>query len=519
MGNGEWGMGMRRTIFGLFFLSAVLFLNFIIPPFQNPDEPQHFTIAMVYAHGEEHRDEVEAEVIRLMDKHNWWRHVGLGRPAKLPERLTQIAVFQKHFSGEDFRRMHDNIVLYHFILGKALGLFFNGSVEAAYFICRLVSILCIGGALFLFFLSLKRIGKRSFFGKDFYPAAFLFVLFLPQFLLAAVTVNSDALAVLLGSLFFYAAVVLMAGEMKPLYFAVLLSAAAAGFFIDRSVFPLLPLAAVLPFFLIKKEKYKESIVNILAFLTAAFMLIGVVASFFPLQIEHSLETFGRNLQNTGAAFPGLFSLDEFSLRFFSTTMDSFFLKFGWALFGPGIGFYVFWRLAVTLSMAGIFVFLIRRGRDFFKHWPEWMERMRKALGMKRAEKKWGRIKGGSVPGRAKSGAGEKAAGKARVSGDGFMVKVTIFFVTAVLFQLTAVWTRYGIHQFPGQGRHFFPLIIPIAFLFAAGLKWVFDAVRPGTGRIALGAFVVLEFCVLNYVVWTQMIPFFHMIMKSPYPGM
>lgn len=404
-------------LFFLFYVVACLFLNFVIPPFQNPDEPQHFTIAMVYAFGEEWRDEVEAGVIQLMDKYNWWRHVGMGRPARLPNRLTQIHIIKRHVSGEDFRALHNYILFYHFLLGKTMGVFIKKeqaieeglaenakrdwirrNLENFYYVCRLISTIFIAGALLLLFLSLKKIAKRvqgrdrkrggdldelgvkiakakgseelevgginevwgvngvrkdanikkkegklekqkfslNYNNYNIWPA-FLFVLCLPQFLLSAISVNSDALAILLGGVFFYAAVSLIGGEIRPVYFLLLFFSSVIGVFTDRSVFILIGMATATLFFLIKREKYKESIVNLLAFLTASLMLAGIIINIFPLQIERSLSLFGRNIQNLGQALPGLFSLAEFNQQFFSTIMDSFFLKFGWAIFGLGAG--------------------------------------------------------------------------------------------------------------------------------------------------------------------------------------
>ena len=496
MVNGE----MRKVVFGVFFLGAAFLLNFVIPPFQNPDEPPHFAIAMIYAHGEEHRDEVESEVIQLMDKYHWWKHVGMGRPAELPERLSQISIFQRNFKGEDFRDMHDYIVLYHFVLGKALGLFYRGSLEEAYFICRLVSILFVGGALILIFLSFRKIEAQ----KHIFSLSFLFVLFLPQFLLAAITVSSDALAVLLGCLFFYAALSLIVGERKVVYFIGLIGAAVVGFFTDRSVFLLIPMSLIFPFFLIKKEKYKESIVNGLGFLVVALMLFGIVANLFPLKIEPSLDLFGGNLTRVGEALPGLFSLDSFSLKFYATTMDGFFLKFGWMAFGLGLGFYLFWRLLVTLSAAGVLVFLGERGMNFIRRLSEWMRRIKRALGTDKVKKRWRRLRE------------EKSQ---KTDKDGLIGKWMFFSLLAVLFNLIAAWTYYGSHQVLAQGRHFFPLIIPIAFLFVLGLRQIFDRIRPGLGRAAVMGFVVIEFFILNFVIWAQMVPVFHMMIKSPYKGM
>ncbi|HHE76767.1 MAG TPA: hypothetical protein ENL27_02195 [Candidatus Parcubacteria bacterium] len=367
--------------------------------------------------------------------------------------------------------------------------------------------------------------------------AFLFVLCLPQFLLSAISVNSDALAILLGGVFFYAAVSLIGGEIRPVYFLLLFFSSVIGVFTDRSVFVLIGLAAATLFFLIKREKYKESIVNLLAFLTASLMLAGIIINIFPLQIERSLSLFGRNIQNLGQALPGLFSLAEFNQQFFSTIMDSFFLKFGWAIFGLGAGFYLLWRLVVTISIGGVFVFVGRMGWSWLRDLPGEIEnlgekvgervgikklKLRRKFRKKRWPERWTR---GHVKDRAKDRLKDgvedrvKVHVKSKVSANGFLFKLTFFSLIAVFLQLIAVWTYYGSHEILAQGRHFFPLIIPIAFLFDLGLRSFLGMIRSGLGEIVERAVVVLEFIVLNFVIWGQMVPYFHLIIKNPFPGM
>ena len=475
---------MKKGYWILLLIVVGFLLNFIIPPFQNPDEPQHFAEVMIYARGEESRPAVEKEVIRLMDKYNWWKHLGMGKPVELPEALSDIPFLVGGYPVKDFRVVLKNIVLYHFFLGKSLGPFFRGNMEAAYYLCRFVSFCFILGALVLAWISLKKIE-----GKGRESGAFLFILFLPQFLQAAVSVNSDALAILLGALFFYSAVSLMAGEIRYFHFFFLFAAAGMGFFSDRSAFLLIPMAIIIPFFIIKKENYKESIVYVLAFLTGIFMLTGILVNIFPLRFENSINLFGRNLGNLGEALPLLFTFDEFSLKFFTTSMDGFLLKFGWAVFGPGGWLYIFWRVTVIFSIVGVGLFLAIR--------------LKTALGIKSSEKYLWKLRGRPCPGE---------------SCDGLQLRLVLFFLLAVFFQLAAAWTYYGSHKILAQGRHFFPLIIPVAFLFVTGIKCFFDLFYPRAGRIALAAFVLLEFFFLNYVIWAQMLPVFHMVMKSPHKG-
>ena len=120
----------------LFYGAALcLLLNFIIPPFQNPDEPQHFRDVLVYALGEDHAPEVEERLIEQMDRYDWWRKAGMGRPAVLPRRFADIPFL--HLPGS--ATVAGQPVLYHAAAGRLLRLVPAGDILTLYYICRLFS--------------------------------------------------------------------------------------------------------------------------------------------------------------------------------------------------------------------------------------------------------------------------------------------------------------------------------------------------------------------------------------------
>jgi len=301
------------------------------------------------------------------------------------------------------------------------------------------------------------------------------VLFLPQFLLGVVAVNADAMAVFLGALFFYAVVSLMSGERKDRYFAVLVGTGVLGFLTDRSTFLLIPLGVLVLFFLMKKLDCREYVVSVLAFLVVFFMLAAVLVNLFPLQADSSIHLFGTNVQNIGKALPQLFSLGEFNRELLVTSMDGFLFKFGWAAFSAAEPFYVLWRGLVVFAFIGAWIYLIKWILSRFKR-------------------------------------------RRRPSADEYNFKLAVFFVMAVFLQLSAVWTYYGIHNIMTQGRYFFPLLIPVVYLFLLGINTFFDVFRKGAGRTAVAAIVVLEFFFLNICVWQYLLPVFHLIIKSPIVG-
>jgi len=457
----------------VFLLTAAVVLNFIVPPFQSPDETKNFGAIMIYARGESQRTAVEQEIIRFMDRNQWWKYIGMGRPNELPTALSDIPFLMDYYPGSDFRAGLNNIVLYHYLLGKTAAVLGLKEVAPTYYFCRFISFLFTAGTILWMVLAFMKISGRQ---TQLYKWGIGIVLFLPQFLLGMVAVNADAMAVFLGALFFYAVVSLISGERKDSNFAILIVTGILGFFTDRSTFILIPLGVLVLFFLIKKKlNYREYVVSVLAFFMVLLMLAAVLVNLFPLQADSSIRLFGTNLQNIGKALPQLFSLGEFNREFFVTSMDGFLFKFGWAAFSAAEPFYVLWRSLVVFAFIGTWIYLIKSILSRFKN-------------------------------------------RRKPSADEYNFKLVVFFMMAVFFQLTAVWTYYGIHNIMTQGRYFFPLLIPIVFLFLLGIKTFFDVFRKGAGRTAVAAIVVLEFFFLNTCVWQYLLPVFHLIVKSANVG-
>jgi len=500
----------------LFFVLAVCFLNYVVPPFQNPDEPNHFAGIMVYALGESDHAVVEREVIRMMAANNWWRHVGMGTPHVLPQRLADIPFLMGGYRFRDFKERLAGIRFYHLFLGRMFRFLGVRDIPPAYYACRLVSAIFGLGALVFLFLALRLFGRGP---RGFLLPGLFFVLFLPQFLVGTLAVNSDAAANFLGGLFFWAAASLLTGKgKKNLLFTLLLAAAVLGFLVDRSSFTLVPLALLVPFFLVKKKRYRESIVDLLTFLVV-FLFSGILAiRFFPLLADNNLRMFGLVCRRFSGAAPVLFSLGEGSLEFLTFIADSFLLKFGWAVFGVGAGVYYAWRLAVTVSFAGVFVFLGQKAWSGAKAWPVWMEKLQRGLGLTPSaalvHRRIRYLRQRETP----AGSGGGTGGKAESPGSGIPARMVVFFGVAFLFQLLAAWTYYGSRML-AQGRHFFPLLIPVALLFVLGMKSFFGAVRPRAAGIAVALFLLAEFVLLQYAVWARMLPYFHLVIKSPYPGL
>ncbi|MDH7514107.1 MAG: hypothetical protein QHH14_14265 [Clostridiales bacterium] len=456
----------------MFFIAAGLLLNFITPPFQNPDEPHHFGAVMVYALGEDKRDFVEKEILRLMDENDWWRFAGMGRREPLPERLSEIPYLMGYYPISDFRERLAGLTFYHFLLGRGIRLTGVENIGVAYYGCRLVSFIFILGSLLLAFSAFRKMATR--WGGFFLFVPF-FVLFLPQFAVLSISVSSDAPAIFLGSLFFCAAFSLISGGFRAGPLALLWGSAFLGLVTDRSAFSLIFLAALCLIFGLKitRKNYQNYIVGAIAlflvFLLAAYFLVLL----FPLEIDNSVSLISQNWQRALRQLPRLFSVSDFNRRFYISLADSFLLRFGWMAFSAAKIFYWVWRGLVVLAGLGVFVYAVRVLIG-------WISRMSR--------------------------------------GNRQHFSLVFFCAAAVFAQLAGLWGYYGANKILPQGRYFFPMIIPLVFLFFLGLENLLALISRKAVAVGLGTAVVFEFIFFGYVVWTYIIPVFHLTLKAPHPG-
>lgn len=464
----------------LFLLSAGILLNFIIPPFQNPDEPKHFGAIMIYAQGEEQKDAVERDIIRFMDKNEWWGFVGMGRPSPLPEKLSDIDYLMSHYSVSDFRQLLQKVTFYHYFMGKILRLISKNNIHAAYYLSRLVSFLFMLGSFFLMHRTFRQMGTVPNFtnfrekrDSPFLVFGVFFALFLPQLILISIAATPDAFTVFLGTLFFFAAISLLSGKRSAGYVFLLIIPAVVGFFADRSTFLLLILLVLFPFFFIKKKNYQKTVIYSLAFLILFILLIYSLTLLFPLQIENSFLLLKTNLQRTISGLPKLLSFNDFTRQFFVQTADSFLLKFGWMAYSGHKIFYIIWRLFITLSIIGIVFYL------------------GKAISTK-IKKQTKKIQ--SFP----------------------HIKILLLSLLAIFIQILGLWAFYGTADILVQGRQLFPLIVPITVVFLIGIKSLFDFFHKQGGKIALASFFLFAFLFFNFALWNYIVPIFHLTLKGPH---
>lgn len=454
----------------LFVLSTAVLFNFIIPPFQNPDEPPHLGFILSHAYGQEKAKVLEKEIIEFMDKNDWWHFVGLGRPEALPTELSQT-----DFIGILSREVVTSysVELYHLLLGKTVGLFVKKDVRLFYYLCRFLSYLLYLGSIILVFASFSRLSN---FGLRYLILAAPLALFLPQSAIGHFSVNPDSLSTFVGCSFFFVAVSLFIDRFDLRTFTVLVLISGFGFFTDRAVFSLIVLLFILPFFFWKFINRGKNIARPVVIIWIAILCVSWLTWFFPMPVFNSLGSIQSNFLRRLPYIAGLFSLNAHNRQFFSILFESFFLRFGWMSYAAEGLVYIILKLLLFASFSGILVYFGRVARSKFSKSPR---------------------------------------SHLKTKSD----KLMLFFSTAFLFQLFLNWIVWASKYAQAQGRYMFPVIIPALTLFAVGVQSLFSLVHKKAGKAVLSALVVAEFLFFSYAVWNYILPVFHLTRRSPFPGL
>jgi len=96
------------------------------------------------------------------------------------------------------------------------------------------------------------------------------------------------------------------------------------------------------------------------------------------------------------------------------------------------------------------------------------------------------------------------------------IKILLLSLLAIIAQILGLWSFYGTSDILVQGRHLFPLIVPIAVVFIIGVKSFFDMFHKKGGEIAVVAFFLFAFLFFNFALWNYIVPIFHLTLKGPH---
>lgn len=351
-------MNNKILIIGLLVLAiAVGLVNvFIMPPFMNPDEIQHFMFSANYAYNEKELKELDGKVLQLLKDYKWFHFIGVGPGWERIEKIEEI-YFLRNFTREKHSISKS---YFHFIYGKILGITGIKDPLTAFYFLRLVSFFVYLGIFLLSFL----------FYKTYFPGKWIYLITgqLLIFQLATIldSVNYDVLLTLLGVLFFVVSHRFLVSDGKTnLVFLILLSLLAA-------LIKTAGLLFFIYFFILLLIKYRIDPVFFkkFALALAAFVIVFCWFNYwFPGRFFTLYTAVSGKLTALAGSFAGG-SGSMFNFHFFDSLLDSFYFHTGWMGFKltPPLPWYlvlkVFLLLAVVGGIAGLYAKKLKKWHLF-----------------------------------------------------------------------------------------------------------------------------------------------------------
>ena len=327
-------------ILAIFVLRALLAIT-VVPPWQNPDEPQHFEFVHILAQQEqldlsERRDlDLERNLLRSMSAHGWWRHYAEPEPSPLPvdflevpEHLFPVLTSPPMYyllgaAGLKLTRPDDLLTQYYILRGLAL-------------VLAVPTIVCIWA------------GTRRLFGTRVAAGATLLTALHPQFVLMSTAVNPDVLVNLCGAVVWWQGARLLTGSSGTVSMAAMACATVVALLTKRLAAPIVLMLGVVPLVAVRfgRPGGWRSIGPSLGIVVAGMMLGGLAAAvWFGDEVIRLRDYWGYLLT---------FSLSDraqdwtFFLRFTEGLFNSAWLMAGWLRYPAPPA----WLLTVQLLTAG-----------------------------------------------------------------------------------------------------------------------------------------------------------------------
>jgi hypothetical protein len=333
----------KRILITALLIMAIgigLFQVFLMPPFQNPDEIQHFLYSAAYAYTPRQMETVEARLLELLKKYKWFHFVGIGPGWENIKKISDIS-FVFHFDPD---RKSARKTFFHFLYGKILKISGITDVLTAFYFLRVVSSLFFIIVLFLLYWFFRTYFPQKW---EYYLIGFVLVF---QLLTIMNAVNYDVFMVLFGGIFFIFAYKYFYWEKKQDLAVLLIAAAMAS---------LTKLAGIMFFvylfiLLCMKVKWDKTLVK-----NFFFVLLIVVLGFcwmnylFPERFFNLYSViFGVFRDFSGSLSTGGEKVLRLSL--FDSIADSFYFHTGWMGFKLSGFWYLVLKIFLLFSIIGVF---------------------------------------------------------------------------------------------------------------------------------------------------------------------
>ncbi len=315
----------RPVVLMLFTLQLAAMIA-VIPPWQNPDEPQHVMFASVMAkHGpgmlpNAFDDDIEADIVQSMVRHRWWRLYERAAPNPVPPTFKGI-------EGVEMSTIHGP-PMYYVALGALLKRLPVDDATTRLYILRSLSALLALAALWCIWS-----GTELFVGRA--PALVVssFVALHPQFAIVSTTAGPDACANLAGAVVWLQLARLWTGRDWAVSLALMWISAVAAAATARLAAPLLAIAGAITLWVtlgrLRPLPDRRVVLPILAVVVGAMALVAALPSVMTV-VERIVNYAAMPLRQAFTARTELVDL----WRWLDVLHASFWLTAGWMRYRP-----------------------------------------------------------------------------------------------------------------------------------------------------------------------------------------
>lgn len=454
----------RKTLALLLALSLIrgILYSAVTPPWQAPDEPDHFQYAafLVRYHRFPTRQDVAAEEWLQTQVYDSMREFGFWTRrahAPIPTVLE-----------EEYRAAVGHPPLYYLLGALLLAPFSSHDLVTQLHILRLGSVLLGTLTVLVAYLTARTLFPENDSWQLAVPA---FIVFLPMHTFVTGSVNNDSLAELLGSLAIYSLLRILRGGLSWRRVVSVACLLVFGLVTKRTTTFAIPLAAltIIPFYYLKKSPKLSPADKTSRWLRSQYIWLLVIGAI-------GLSLWALTRHSPSAIRHPLFAIrySPFAIRHFRLLLEpqrytpaalkayalfslltfaSFWADFGWMNVPLDLTWYAALAAFSLLALCGLGLFAIQvvRGTETLKTWQ------RRAL---------------------------------------------LMLLLAIALIFTQTFGLMIVQGIPQQGRYLFPALIPLAVFFTLGLwQWIptrHRAVLPLA--LVLGMFVLDSISLCCYIV-------------------
>lgn len=334
------------------FLAQLALAILVIPPWQNPDEPQHLqTVRLIASYGADftlasHLDDPSEEtVVRSMIEHGWWTHYGEPAPDPVPHTFAEgpALVVEAYFGppGGGSR-------LYYEGVARLLRLADITGLLPQLYTMRVLSAVWAMLALLCVWL-----GTRAM--LDEFSAAVVTTMMAlhPQSVIVATTASPDAFVNLAGAALWWRAGVFLTSPTSALTAASVWAAAIAAFLIRRMGAPLLAFAALVTMGGIVRAGFAGHrrraawTIGLVAVVVTAAVLV------WPALPDNVHRAFAWMQFDEAAALDTVRTMPDQLPRFLGALFLSFWVAVGWVRYLAPVWWYAATGVLCVAAIAGL----------------------------------------------------------------------------------------------------------------------------------------------------------------------